>query len=642
MVPAERGDEATQDVAAILAGITFPVVEPFTGSDVLLAGLPGFMAFPAPDPEPPSRAGLARAVIASGLTALTAVRGLENTLAACKAALVLRVAGAVAVESAATDLTCYQTQLAHTGCVAEIAAALQIPERSAAALAAHAEGLAVHPVTRAALTGGSLSWRHVCTVLQELDTLAETPAVTDGQAACFEGELLRLAQGTTASRFAGKARRARESLFPESLEARTKEAFRNRRISNDPGKDGMNWLSLHLPTLAANAIMVHCTRTARALKMQAAERQRDANARGTGEDCREYRTLDQLRADIAAILLMGQQSTATPAGDMARGGNTTPQDDADADVGSTSADATPDDQEPPWAHKGTGPQRSEGLEKVPEAVPKSDLEAVPKSDLEAGPESGSEAGDGFGWVDGIIDGIAEHPQREYLEQLRVLGQHKVLADPPLPKALVLITVPLLGLLGLTHEPAQLDDSTAGPVPPGIARKLLAGSSTFLRVLTDPWTGKCLPVQPGRYTLREAERSVLQAMAGGCYFPNCTNPVLDTELDHVRSFASGGLSTMENLRPACRRHHHLKHFKDDRDRLGNARRWAEPWRDGLRLHGWTPHPQGDGTVAWESPSGTTCLPEYIQPQRPAYPMWLRRQLKKTRRLHGAMLSRHRLN
>ena len=58
--------------------------------------------------------------------------------------------------------------------------------------------------------------------------------------------------------------------------------------------------------------MVHCTRAARAIKANAAEAQRAADARGgNGQDVREYRTLDQVRADIAAILLMGQELPTT-------------------------------------------------------------------------------------------------------------------------------------------------------------------------------------------------------------------------------------------------------------------------------------------------------------------------------------------
>lgn len=712
--PGNGDGAATQDVASILAGLTFPTVEPFTENDHLLSGLPAFMEFPVPHPEPPSRAGVAREVIAAGVQALGVVRGLESSLAACKAALVGRVLGAVAVESAATELTAYQIGLAHTGCVAEIAAALLIPERTAAGLGAHAQDLGSRPATRAALEAGTISWRHVCTVLQELQTLKETPLVTGQQLGCFELELLRLAEGTTASRFAGKVRRARESLFPQSLDARMREAFRSRRITNDPGRDGMNWLTLHLPTIAANAIMVHCTRTARAIKADALQRQREADALGTGEDCREYRTLDQLRADIAAILLMGQQlpadSSAPARTENSMGGSKARTDThggrnmnrhsgagsrtgggagadaragggAGAGAGAGTGDqpqpqdypagqdpaGAPDrpfptelhDDRPPWERATTaqtaptqpgqpgqsgqpGPPKTGPPESGQPAPPLPPAQPCPPPSVQPGTTSAGHAdvplegmllGDGTGWVDGVVDGIAENPQQEFMDQLNILGEHRVLADPPLPKALVLIQVPFLGLLGLTHEPAQLDDSTAGPVPLAIARKLLASANTFLRVLTDPLTGRCLPLEPDRYKLRDAERSVLQALSGGCYFPNCGNPVLDTELDHVRSFELGGKSTMANLRPACLRHHHLKHFRDDKDRHGNPRRWSEPWRSGIRLRGWAPRPQADGTLAWDSPSGNSYPTQDVPAHRPAYPAWLKLQIK------GARSRRH---
>ncbi|ALV44880.1 hypothetical protein MB46_04515 [Arthrobacter alpinus] len=668
------------DVAGLIAGITLPSIERFGSDNLALIGLPEFLPYSLPVPEPPTRASVARSVIADGVGALEALRGLENSLAECKAALVDRVLGAVAVESAATELSPYQSGMAQTGCVAEIAAALCIPERTAATLASYSVGIQGHPKTRLALGLGVLSWRHAVTILQELGTLAETSGISAPDVALFEAKLLLLAQRCTALRFANKARKVRESLFPESLDTRVKEAFRGRKITNEPGKDGMSWLELHIPTIAANAIMVHCTRAARAVKADALQSQRQAVVSGSGEDCSEHRTLDQLRADIATILLMGQElpenaryaapcqnrnlhkEAAQPAsrdGNGTYGRNDSREEHADSagrgaggvPFGVSSGCGVALADEPPWAHAIvepthhttqptwlTGNSRG-GTPGVPDESSNGQAAAV-TVDSTAGaagsgdvPVAGLLVGDGSGYIDHVVDGIDENSRREaeeqeaYFEQLTRLGGHPVLVDPPMPKALVMVKVPFLGLLGITDEPAELDDMTAGPVPLGIARRLLAASSTFLRVLTDPVTGAALPLEPDRYTLRDAERSVLQALAGGCYFPNCTNPVLDTELDHVQSFDSGGKSTMENLLPSCRKHHRIKHFKDDKDRKGNLRRWAEPWRTGLRLRGWTPRLCGDGRVGWVSPSGTYRAPDCIEPQRPAYPEWLKKRLVK---------------
>jgi hypothetical protein len=49
---------------------------------------------------------------------------------------------------------------------------------------------------------------------------------------------------------------------------------------------------------------------------------------------------------------------------------------------------------------------------------------------------------------------------------------------------VLVTVPVLSLLGATEEPAMLDGY--GPIPASLARDLVAeGAESFHRVLTDP-------------------------------------------------------------------------------------------------------------------------------------------------------------
>src|SRR5699024_9617551 len=96
--------------------------------------------------------------------------------------------------------------------------------------------------------------------------------------------------------------------------------------------------------------------------------------------------------------------------------------------------------------------------------------------------------------------------------------NKLVADPPLPEATILVTVPLLGALGITDEPAELAGSTtcSGPVPLDIARRLIGSASSFLRVLTDPITGEPLGLHPERYQLRESDKAVLRAISGGCY------------------------------------------------------------------------------------------------------------------------------
>ena len=63
---------------------------------------------------------------------------------------------------------------------------------------------------------------------------------------------------------------------------------------------------------------------------------------------------------------------------------------------------------------------------------------------------------------------------------------------PSPRAQVLITVPVLSLLGAGEEPAVLDGY--GPIPPSMARRLITGGAdSFYRVLTDPRDGAPLEI-----------------------------------------------------------------------------------------------------------------------------------------------------
>ncbi|WP_425861589.1 HNH endonuclease [Arthrobacter sp. TWP1-1] len=721
--PGDRGNEATQDVAALLAGITLPSIEPFGSDNPALVGLEGHFPFPVPVPEPLTRLVVARGVYDAGIAALSVVKGLEDALAACKAALMDRILGAASVEAMAMELDPWQSGIAESSAVTNMALVLRIPEVTAAALAHHSvDLLRHHPDTYAALGLGVLSWRHACIVLNEITTLQETAGVAGEDVAGFEARLLVLAVGSTAAGFASKARRARESLFPGSISVRVKKAFAQRRLSCESGRDGMSWMTFYLPTVAAEPIMTRCTRIARAIKDDARREHRAANhahrgGEGAGEDLLEHRTLAQLRVDVAAQLLMGQDlptnsytnPTTTPGPSSFTAGTSRPSSGAGGGSffrsgspngagqdpsGQDSFGQSPRDQgfggvrlideEPVWAHRdpeqptGRIPTPGDGTEvntnpasecgaanlanpaadpleppaeplvqpdepEPPEVLCGQLLDGLPEEPSTEEPPTGElpadedvdeegvvllvgeVVGDGSGYVDGVVDGVVEDPGQEYLNQLKELRGGGVVEGPPLPQAIVLVTVPLMGLLNLTDEPGELVGPGGGPIPADIARELLAGSSTFLRVFTDPVTGEMLPLNPERYTLREAEREVLRAMAGSCYFPNCSNPILDTEFDHLVPFERGGKTTRENARPACRKHHGLKHFKDDKDKHGVYRRFKEPHREGIRIRSWTPTLTQDGRVGWITPTGAYEPPQEDQTRPTRYPRWLKKRI-----------------
>ncbi|WP_426989630.1 DUF222 domain-containing protein [Pseudarthrobacter sp. Y6] len=128
---------------------------------------------------------------------------------------------------------------------------------------------------------------------------------------------------------------------------------------------------------------------------------------------------------------------------------------------------------------------------------------------------------------------------------------------PSPRAQVLITVPVLSLLGVTDEPATLDGY--GPIPPSMARQLIAnGAESFHRVLIDPRDGAPLEIGRTSYRLTKAQRQWLRLRDGKCPFPGCSNHSLDNEADHILAWAHGGTTGISNLGHPCPKHHRLRH------------------------------------------------------------------------------------
>ncbi|GAA4662636.1 hypothetical protein GCM10025779_32680 [Arthrobacter cryoconiti] len=633
------GDVAAVDVASVIRAIALPSIEPFGSDNPDLTGLPAYLPASTPDPIPASIVSVARGVYDAALATLAELKRLEDATAACKASVVDRMMCASRLEAVALELDQWQTGISDSSTCSDIALTLCVPERTASALAHQStELIASHPHTHTALQAGVLSWRHAVIIMDESAILAETPGLDAAVAASFEQRLLALAPDTTATGFASKARRARESTHPESLVTRTKLAYAKREMILEPGKDGMSWLTLHLPAPAAEGIWVNCTRSARNLKYQAAGDHRKNGLSGEHR-AGEHRTLSQLRVDIAAALLLGQHPLPTKADTTATASkistprpNRSPSEKEFASVIVPPFDPpTPNNEPsenfgvcvvPDWAH------RSEHIPEGQDFGTVSPLVGV----VCDSPLVGTLPSDGSGYVDGIVDGIPEDPLQEYLEQLDAIRDGAVIADPPSPEAQILLTVPFLGALGITDEPAEL--AGYGPIPESIARKLLGNSGTFLRVLTDPVSNKPLDLNPERYRSRDVEKAVLRALAGSCYFPGCTNSVLDTDLDHLTSWDHGGRSTSDNRRPACKRHHILKHFKDDKDRHGRYRTDRDPSRAAIKLRGWTPSTTPDGRVGWRSPSGKYHPPLNNETRAPSYPKWIKQCISRTinRALH----------
>ncbi|HSO89665.1 MAG TPA: DUF222 domain-containing protein, partial [Arthrobacter sp.] len=175
------------------------------------------------------------------------------------------------------------------------------------------------------------------------------------------------------------------------------------------------------------------------------------------------------------------------------------------------------------------------------------------------------------------------------------GGHDLAGGVPSPRAQVLITVPVLSLLGAGEEPAMLDGY--GPIPPSMARALVAdGAGSFYRVLVDPRDGAPLEIGRTSYRLTKAQRLWLHLRDGRCPFPGCNNPSLDNDADHLLAWADGGTTGISNLGQPCPKHHRLKHGS-----------------------GWTPSGASkDSPPGWTSPTGRYYPSEHQDWEPPDWP------------------------
>ena len=173
-----------------------------------------------------------------------------------------------------------------------------------------------------------------------------------------------------------------------------------------------------------------------------------------------------------------------------------------------------------------------------------------------------------------------------------------LGQVPVPRADVLVMVPVLSLLGVTEEPAELDGH--GPIPASMARRLVAdGADSFYRVLVDPRDGAPLEIGRKSYRLPETIKRWIRMRDAKCTFPGCTNRSLDNDTDHLQAWQQGGTTGASNLGQLCPKHHRLKHNT-----------------------GWTPTPATTNEPpGWTSPTGRTYTAEQHDREPTNWPHWM---------------------
>ncbi|WP_336857286.1 HNH endonuclease signature motif containing protein [Sinomonas albida] len=401
---------------------------------------------------------------------------------------------------------------------AEIAAALNVSQRTGRAMVEEARTLAdpgLAPVLDA-LRDGRLDRRRARAVVEHAAVL---PPGKDAEfaAAAVEIGCPQGAPGPALSpgAFSRRLRRLAEGYHPEPLAARKAHAVAFRRVDLEPTRDGMCWITAHLPLEAGAAIDARLEAIARSLQTPA-----------------EVRGINQLRADAFRDLLLDGPlvaesvigaplaSTATPSGATRTG----------ATAGTIPTGATAGTI-PTGAMAGAVPTGA-----MAEATPS---QATPSGAIPTGatagtlPAQSTRALDAGGTGSGVAPG----------------------ASPGGIRTEIVVTVPARTLTGESDAPAEILGYGALDAP--AARQLAAQASTWTTMWVDPDSRIPLALGRRRYTPTLAIRRFLGARDRTCRFPGCDKPAPSTEADHTTPWQHGGTTDAANLALLCREHHRLK-------------------------------------------------------------------------------------
>lgn len=384
--------------------------------------------------------------------------------------------------------------------VSEIATRVRLSDRAVLSLIHEAETL-THglPQTMDSLRHGRTAYQNARTAAREAWSL---PSETHRS---FDEGIMAKSRTQPPSRFRASARRLRERLHPESIDARKKSAFEDRRVQVGDEQDGMAWIGF-----------THSADVIRAIDLQA----RVMAGRTKAQEPEDDRTLAQVEADSLADLLL----TGLNAGACVPSAAPRKRTESGGDVAGYAEDG----------RVGT-PHESSDSNEAGDINETGDINEIGESNDDAAFTRDAEG------ASGADDGERVVLTRRQLASLR-------------PG--VVITVPVLSLLGFSAEPAEIEGY--GPIDHETAQRIIGEASGFTRVLTDPTDGRQLAVDPHHYRLSESLKRSIRVRDGTCGFPDCAAPAKRCDIDHILAWEDGGLSTPENLTCLCRKHHMLKH------------------------------------------------------------------------------------
>ncbi|MBD7994322.1 DUF222 domain-containing protein [Arthrobacter sp. Sa2CUA1] len=459
---------------------------------------------------------------------------------------------------------------------AEVGALLRLPHMSALRLVNESHSLtSEHLLTLGRLSEGKISYQHTRAVLEEVQSVPDVPSQQpdphsdeglepgadpdqgpdDGEGTChrgvrarFEVDLLGHAEGLTAARFTAKARRLRESLFPETIQVRHREALSRRRVCFEPLPDGMSCVSAFLAAEKGQALYTALSAAARGEKTAG-----------------DTRTMDQLRADILGSALLGE-------------GFVTNGKDQTAVTGPSRWTRAP--QEP----SETGGERREtpiGRPQVPDGGAPRDAEQGARRGTRHGAPRNAGRGSPLEGERGAAPDAGRRAPRD-AEQGAPLGRTGTNRGRARKrngiKTEVMVLINADTLVGLNDAPAELNGY--GPLSPETGRRMVQEALSWTPLAQDPRTGEILAVGRRR-RIPSGLKRWLQARDGTCRFPGCGVNVRAAQIDHTLPWAQGGATDHSNLEHLCPKHHRFKTLGHWRARQPEA-----------------------GTIEWTSPVGRT--------------------------------------
>jgi hypothetical protein len=150
-------------------------------------------------------------------------------------------------------------------------------------------------------------------------------------------------------------------------------------------------------------------------------------------------------------------------------------------------------------------------------------------------------------------------ERRYADALVELAGHR-LDSADLPRAgsqrpHLQVTTSLETLMGIEGSPAGMLER-GGPIGTATVQRLACDASVT-RVLLGP-DSAVVDVGRARRLPSGPMRRALRARHAGCEWPGCDRPASWTAAHHIKHWAHGGPTDLDNLVLLCHRHHWLAH------------------------------------------------------------------------------------